>query len=265
MIELDRLRVTVGGTTAVHDVSLRVGPGERVGLVGASGSGKTLTALATVGLLPEGATVDGTVAIDGTDLSRADDRAWSRVRGSRVAMVFQEPSLALNPLLTVGQQLAIPLRRLEGLDRREAGIRAVAACASVSLGAEVLDRRPHELSGGQRQRACLAIALVRGPAVLVADEPTTALDPTVQHEVLGLLDDLVQRRGLGLMLVSHDLAVVAARTDRVVVLDQGRVAETSQSASLRAGGATSDAGRRLVEAAMVSDRRIGSLSEGRRA
>jgi ABC-type glutathione transport system ATPase component len=265
MIELDRLRITVGGTTVVHDVSLRVGPGERVGLVGASGSGKTLTALATVGLLPDETAVDGTVAIDGTDLARADDRTWRRVRGSRVAMVFQEPSLALNPLLTIGQQFAIPLRRLEGLDRREARTRAEAACASVSLEAGVLDRRPHELSGGQRQRACLAIALVRNPAVLVADEPTTALDPTVQHEVLVLLDDLVRSRGLGLLLVSHDLAVVAARTDRVVVLERGRVAETSPSGSLRTGGAASDAGRRLVEAAMVSDRRIGSLSEGRRA
>lgn len=264
MIELDRLRIDVAGTTVVHDVSLRVGQGERVGLVGASGSGKTLTALATVGLLPDGAAVAGTVAIDGTDLARANDRTWSRVRGSRVAMVFQEPSLALNPLLTIGQQFAIPLRRLEGLERREVGTRAVAACASVSLGETVLDRRPHELSGGQRQRVCLALALVRDPAVLVADEPTTALDPTVQHEVLGLLDDLVQRRGLGLLLVSHDLAVVAARTDRVVVLERGRVAETSPSAMLRDGGASSDAGRNLVEAAMVSDRRIGSLSKGRR-
>lgn len=262
MIELDGLRVTLGGTTVVHDVSLRVGLGERVGLVGASGSGKTLTALATVGLLPDGALVDGRIVIDGRNLACADDRTWSGVRGSRVAMVFQEPSLALNPLLTIGRQLAIPLRRLERLDRRTARARAVAACASVSLDAAVLDRRPHELSGGQRQRACLALALLRGPAVLVADEPTTALDPTVQHEVLGLLDDLVRSRGLGLLLVSHDLAVVAARTDRVVVLDHGRVAETSPSASLRTGDASSEAGRRLVAAAIESDRRIRPLVDG---
>lgn len=262
MIEVECLRVAIGATTVVHDVSLRVGRGDRVGLVGESGSGKTLTALATVGLLPDDAAVDGRVAIDGAELVGADDRTWSRIRGSRVAMVFQEPSLALNPLLTIGQQLAIPLQRLEGLDRRDARRRAEEACASVSLEAAVLDRRPHEVSGGQRQRACLAIALVRNPAVLVADEPTTALDPTVQHEVLGLLDDLVLSRNLGLLLVSHDLAVVAARTDRVVVLERGRVAETTASGSLRTGGATSAAGRRLVEAAMASDRRIRPLFEG---
>ena len=259
MIALDRLRINLGGTTVVHDVSLRVEPGERVGLIGASGSGKTLTALATIGLLPERAEVDGTIAVDGTDLTRADDREWTRVRGKHVAMVFQEPSLALNPLLTIGQQLTIPLRRLEGCDRREAWMRAEAVCESVSLDVAVLDRRPHEVSGGQRQRACLAIALVRDPAVLVADEPTTALDPTVQHEVLGLLDDLVRRRNLSLLLVSHDLAVVAARTDRVVVLERGCVAETSPSESLRTGGATSEAGRRLVAAARESDRRIQPL------
>jgi ABC-type glutathione transport system ATPase component len=179
-------------------------------------------------------------------------------------MVFQEPSLALNPLLTIGQQLTIPLRRLEGCDRREAWMRAEAACESVSLDVAVLHRRPHEVSGGQRQRACLAIALVRDPAVLVADEPTTALDPTVQHEVLGLLDDLVRRRNLGLLLVSHDLAVVAARTDRVVVPERGRVAETSPSESLRTGGATSEAGRHLAAAARESDQRVRPLfGEGR--
>lgn len=265
MIEVEHLRIELGGATVVHDVSLRVAPGERVGLVGGSGSGKTMTALAAVGLLPGAAVVRGRIAVDGADLTRADDRAWSRVRGSRVAMVFQEPSLALNPLLTIGRQLEIPLRRLEGLDRADARTQAEAACASVSLDPAVLDRRPHEVSGGQRQRACIAIALARNPAVLVADEPTTALDPTVQHEVLGLLDELVQRRNLGLLLVSHDLAVVAARTDRVVVLDGGLVAETSPSATLRSGGATSEAGRRLVAAATEADRRLRPLLGGGRA
>lgn len=262
MIELDHLRITIDGSTVVHDVSLRVGRGERVGLVGESGSGKTMTTLAAVGLLPAGATVEGRVAVDGVDLAASDDRAWSNVRGSRVAMVFQEPALALNPLVTIGDQLAIPLRRRHGLGRRAARDRAVDACSSVSLSTLVLDRRPHEVSGGQRQRACIALALIRDPAVLVADEPTTALDPTVQHEVLGLLDDLVQRRGLGLLLVSHDLAVVAARTDRVVVMAEGRVAEESPTALLRSGTATSPAGRRLVAAAHESDARIRPLLEG---
>lgn len=264
MIELVGLRVDIGGSTVVHDVSLSVAPGERVGLVGGSGSGKTMTVLAAVGLLPDGAATTGRIAVDRDDLSAADDRTWSRVRGSRIGMVFQEPSLALNPLLCIGEQIAIPLRRHGGFSRRDARSRASAACAAVSLDPDVLERRPHEVSGGQRQRACIAIALARDPAILVADEPTTALDPTVQHEVLRLLDDLVESRGLGVLLVSHDLAVVASRTDRVVVLDHGRVAETSASRLFRAGGAASEAGRRLVAAAAESDRRIGSLIDGER-
>lgn len=262
MIEIDRLGVGLGTTTVVHDVSLAVAAGERVGLVGGSGSGKTMTALAAIGLLPGGATATGRIAIDGTDLVGADDGTWSRVRGTRVAMVFQEPSLALNPLMSIGDQVALPLRRCDGLGRNEARARAAATCASVSLDSALLDRRPHEVSGGQRQRACIAIALARNPAVLIADEPTTALDPTVQHEVLLLLDRLVELRGLALLLVSHDLAIVASRTDRVVVLEHGRVAETSASGSLRSGSATSDAGRRLVAAAAESDRRIQSLERG---
>jgi ABC-type glutathione transport system ATPase component len=260
VIEVDHLRVDIGSSTVVHDVSLGVAAGERVGLVGGSGSGKTMTALACIGLLPDGASTTGRIAIDGTDLAGADDARWSRVRGTRVAMVFQEPSLALNPLMSIGDQVALPLRRRDGLGRNEARARATATCASVSLDSALLDRRPHEVSGGQRQRACIAIALVRNPSLLIADEPTTALDPTVQHDVLLLLDRLVEQRRLALLLVSHDLAIVASRTDRVVVLDHGRVAETSESRSLRSGSAASDAGRRLVAAATQSDRRIQSLA-----
>jgi len=262
VIELDRLDIRLGGSTVVRQVSLVVALAERVGIVGESGSGKTLTALATIGLLPDGATVTGRIMINGSNMANANERAWRRVRGRHVAMVFQEPTLALNPLMSIGEQVALPISRHHRLGRRQARLRAAALCASVSLEPTLLDRRPHQLSGGQRQRACLAIALAGDPTVLVADEPTTALDPTVQHDVLGLLDSLVERRRLSLLLVSHDLAVVASRTDRVVVLEHGRIAETSRSDVLRNGDAGSDAGRTLVAAARESDRRIRSLVEG---
>ncbi|GAA1313420.1 ATP-binding cassette domain-containing protein [Pseudonocardia xinjiangensis] len=227
LLEIEGLTVRFGGRAVVDDVSLRLDAGERLGLIGASGSGKSLTALAAIGLLPDGATVSGSVRLAGSELAGGSDRELARVRGSRIGMVFQEPATALDPLMRVGAQIAGPVRRLTGASRSAAARRAVELAATVGLpDPEVLVRAyPHQLSGGQRQRVGIAIALAGEPDLLIADEPTTALDVTVQAEVLGLLDDLVRRRGTALLFISHDLAVVAQIARRVAVLADGRVRE----------------------------------------
>ena len=227
VLEIEDLTIRLAGRTLVDDVSLRLGVGERLGLIGASGSGKSFTALATIGLLPEGAQVTGSIRLAGRELSGRSDRELARVRGRRIGMVFQEPATALDPLMRVGAQIAGPVRRLTGASRSVAARRAVELAATVGLpDPEVLVRAyPHQLSGGQRQRVGIAIALAGGPDLLIADEPTTALDVTVQAEVLRLLDDLVAQRGTALLFISHDLAVVAQVARRVAVLADGRLRE----------------------------------------
>jgi peptide/nickel transport system ATP-binding protein len=227
LLEIENLTIRLAGRTLVDDVSLRLDVGERLGLIGASGSGKSLTALAVIGLLPEGASVTGSIRLDGRELSGRSDRELARVRGRRIGMVFQEPATALDPLMRVGAQIAGPVRRLTGASRSAAARRVVELAASVGLpDPEVLVRAyPHQLSGGQRQRVGIAIALAGGPDLLIADEPTTALDVTVQAEVLRLLDDLVRQRGTALLFISHDLAVVAQVARRVAVLADGRLRE----------------------------------------
>jgi ABC-type glutathione transport system ATPase component len=227
LLEIENLTIRLAGRTLVDDVSLGLDVGERLGLIGASGSGKSLTALAVIGLLPEGASVTGSIRLDGRELSGRSDRELARVRGRRIGMVFQEPATALDPLMRVGAQIAGPVRRLTGASRSAAARRAVELAASVGLpDPEVLVRAyPHQLSGGQRQRVGIAIALAGGPDLLIADEPTTALDVTVQAEVLRLLDDLVRQRGTALLFISHDLAVVAQVARRVAVLADGRLRE----------------------------------------
>ncbi|HEY4421749.1 MAG TPA: ABC transporter ATP-binding protein [Pseudonocardia sp.] len=227
LLEIENLTIRVAGQTLVDDVSLRLDVGERLGLIGASGSGKSLTALAVLGLLPEGARVTGSIRLDGKELSGRSDRELAQVRGRRIGMVFQEPATALDPLMRVGAQIAGPVRRLTGATRSAAARRAVSLAASVGLpDPEALVRAyPHQLSGGQRQRVGIAIALAGGPDLLIADEPTTALDVTVQAEVLRLLDDLVRERGTALLFISHDLAVVAQVARRVAVLADGRLRE----------------------------------------
>jgi ABC-type glutathione transport system ATPase component len=227
LLEIENLTIRLAGRTLVDDVSLRLDVGERLGLIGASGSGKSLTALAAIGLLPEGASVTGSIRLDGRELSGRSDRELAQVRGRRIGMVFQEPATALDPLMRVGAQIAGPVRRLTGATRSAAARRAVELAASVGLpDPDVLARAyPHQLSGGQRQRVGIAIALAGGPDLLIADEPTTALDVTVQAEVLRLLDDLVRQRGTALLFISHDLAVVAKVARWVAVLADGRLRE----------------------------------------
>ncbi|UFR06160.1 ABC transporter ATP-binding protein [Streptomyces sp. Go40/10] len=234
LLTITDLSVRIGGATVVDEVGLELAPGERLALIGESGSGKSLTALAVMGLLPDGARATGSIRLGGQELLGLGDRELSRLRGERMAMVFQEPMSALNPLMRIGKQLAEPLRLHRGLNRRQAATAAVELAAQVGLPDPDLIVRswPHQLSGGQRQRVGLAMALATRPALLIADEPTTALDVTVQADMLRLLDDLVHQHGTSLLFISHDLAVVTRLCSRAAVLKDGRLVEEGATGTL---------------------------------
>ncbi|MDX2971775.1 ABC transporter ATP-binding protein [Kribbella solani] len=222
------LSVSVRDTTLVSDVDLTVGAGERVGLIGESGSGKSLTALSILGLLPEDVHATGSVRLEGVDheLIGADERRMSRVRGHDIAMVFQEPMTALNPTMRVGDQLAESMLIHKTRTKPAARTAAADLIERVQLPAETLRAYPHQLSGGQRQRVVLALALANDPALLICDEPTTALDVTVQALVLDLIVRGVLERSSALLFITHDLAVVATVCERVLVMYGGRVVES---------------------------------------
>jgi len=220
---------------AVRSASLSVDAGEVVGLVGESGSGKSLTALAVLGLVPPpGAIRGGSIELAGRELRGLAEAEYRRVRGGRIGFVFQEPGAALNPVLTIGTQIAEAMRAHRELTRREARERAVALLDSLAIpdARRRLSAYPHELSGGQKQRALLAVALAADPELLIADEPTTALDVTVQAQVLDLLERLRRERRLGILLITHDLGVVARSCDRLVVLYAGEVVEEGATADV---------------------------------
>ncbi len=231
MIALEGLSLAIHGTPILRDVSLAIAPGEIVGLVGESGSGKSMTALAMIGLAPEGVRMTGAIRLDGTDLTGFTERQWLGVRGDAIAMIFQEPMTALNPVQTVGAQVSETLR-LNGTGRAEAARIARAKLDRVGLEEIALDRYPHELSGGQRQRVCIAMAIARRPRLLIADEPTTALDVTTQARILDLLARLVRDEGMALLLITHDLGVVAGLADRVAVMKEGAIVEEGTTESL---------------------------------
>ncbi|TQS47107.1 ATP-binding cassette domain-containing protein [Cryptosporangium phraense] len=224
VLSVSGLSVRAGDRELVSDVSFSVDAGERLGLIGESGSGKSLTALAVLGLLPEGLTASGSVRLGSTEVIGASDRALTRVRGSSAAIVFQEPLTALDPLMRIGSQVAAPLKRFGSRRGRPAVLDALAE-VKLDDPERIARAYPHQISGGQRQRVAIAMALACRPALLIADEPTTALDVTVQADVLTLLDGLVRDRGMGLLFISHDLAVVSKVTDRVVVLEHGVAVE----------------------------------------
>jgi peptide/nickel transport system ATP-binding protein len=219
---------------AVDDVSFSLRAGEAVAIVGESGCGKTQLARAILGLSPEGARVTGHVTYGGRDLLALSDREWGTVRGRRIGFVFQEPASALDPVQTIGQQIREAILCHEDLPRDEANRRAREALRDVAFPDpdRGLDEYPHRLSGGLRQRALLASALVGGPDLLLADEPTASLDATVAASVLELLDRLRVERGLTLLIITHDLAAVARHCDRVIVLYAGRIVEEADTEAL---------------------------------
>ena len=229
VLTVDGLTVQAGSTTLVDDVDLQIRGGERVGLIGESGSGKTLTALGILGLLPEGLVANGRVHLAGVDheLVGASERQLAQVRGRHLAMVFQEPMTALNPSMRVGAQVAEALTIHGNQTERAARRAAVELLGQVRLPdpAALARAYPHQLSGGQRQRVVLAIALANDPALLICDEPSTALDVTVQAQVLDLVVAGVEARAAALLFITHDLAVVATVCERVLVMYGGRVVE----------------------------------------
>jgi peptide/nickel transport system ATP-binding protein len=217
-----------GPAPAVRDISFSLARGETLGLIGESGCGKSITALSLMGLLPDNATVAGSIHFDGQELVGASDDAMRRLRGNRMGMIFQEPMTALNPVHTVGHQVAEPLRLHRGASRDAARQQAIALMDRVGIAnaAGRFDAYPHQFSGGQRQRITIAMALACGPDLLIADEPTTALDVTLQGQILDLISDLVQERGMALILISHDLGVIAQNAARMMVMYGGSVVES---------------------------------------
>src|SRR5579859_6470176 len=227
------LHVLVGGVEAVRGVSFALEAGSRTGLIGESGSGKTLTALALMGLLPDGLRATGRVLYQGRDLLSLADDEFCELRGDRLAMIFQEPMTALNPVMRIGDQVAEPLRLHRHLRGGAARTAAREALERVRLpdAAEKMRAYPHQLSGGQRQRAMIAMATACSPDVLIADEPTTALDVTVQAQILELLVGLVEEGGSSLLLITHDLPVVATLCQRVLVLYGGHIVEQDRKST----------------------------------
>lgn len=223
-----------GRRNAVSGVSLNVPMGEAVGLVGESGSGKSLTSRAALGLIPKNAVVSGHIRLEDEDILAMTPAALRRVRGAGIAMVFQDPMSSLNPVIRVGESIAQVIQSHEGTSASDAAARAVALMDRVGI-RDAKARAasfPHEFSGGMRQRIMIAMALAAKPRVLVADEPTTALDVIVQKNILDLLDQLRREEGMGLLLVSHDLAVVASMCSRIAVMYAGQIVEEGPVAQI---------------------------------
>ena len=241
LLEVDNLRVRLntsrGPSDAVRGVSFSLARGGTLGLIGESGCGKSVTAMALMGLLPESAVISGSIRLDGQELIGLADSDYCKLRGNRVSMIFQEPMTALNPMHSVGRQVGEPLRRHKGLSRAQAHREAIALLDRVGLpdAAKRADAYPHQFSGGQRQRITIAMALACEPDVLIADEPTTALDVTIQGQILDLIADLVAERGMSMILISHDLGVIAENVQRMMVMYGGTVVESGTIAALLAG------------------------------
>ena len=229
------IEIRSGVVHALSGVDLHVNAGETLGIVGESGSGKTMTALSLMGLLPQGGSVSsGQIILDGQDLTKLPLKEKRKLRGTKVGMIFQDPLTSLNPTMKIGLQVCEPLRVHEKLSKKEALERAVEILKRVGMPRPevVINNYPHQLSGGMRQRVMIAMALVCKPRILIADEPTTALDVTTQMQILDLIDELRDEYQMGVILITHDLGVVAGHTDRVAVMYAGRIVETAPTKTL---------------------------------
>jgi len=230
LVEVENLTIRFGDSTVVDNVSFSIAEGQVLGLVGESGSGKSVTSLAILRLLAPAAQMSGSIRLNGVDLLNLSEKAMRAHRGRDISMIFQEPMTALNPAMQIGEQIAEVVRvHYPSLTRSEVRERVLKALNDVAM--PDAERRikdyPHQFSGGQRQRIMIAMAVVNEPRLLIADEPTTALDVTVQAQILRLLRDLRERRGLSILFISHDLAVTAETADHVAVMRRGRILETN--------------------------------------
>jgi len=233
LLEVDRLSVSFGDSTVVDDISFSIDAGEKFALVGESGSGKSITALSVLRLV-DAASTRGAIRFEGQDLVACSERQMRGIRGARIGMIFQEPMTALNPLYTVGNQIAEVLELHEALRPNAARARAVELLARTGIPdpEQRVDSYPHQLSGGQRQRAMIAMALACRPRLLICDEPTTALDVTIQAQILALLDELQAEMGMALLFITHDLNLVRRFTHRVGVMERGRLVEQGETAAV---------------------------------
>lgn len=272
LLRISDLSVSISGAPVLRDVALDVAPGQVVGVIGESGSGKSMMALSVMQLLPEHAEMSGQVVFDGQEIGSLTERQLCGLRGRVMSMVFQEPMSALNPLHTIGDQVAEVIRQHEKAPRSEAMRRAGQVLNRVELDVP-LSRFPHELSGGQRQRVCIAMAIALRPRLLIADEPTTALDVTTQAEILDLLKRLVAEDGMGLMLISHDLGVVARMADHIAIMKAGQIVEQGQigglqhpysTALLRASGHVPDRSTQAGDQPLLQVREVVREHEMRR-
>ncbi|MBA2676627.1 ABC transporter ATP-binding protein [Ramlibacter sp.] len=223
-----------GPAYAVRNVSFTLERGEALGLIGESGCGKSITVMALLGLLPDNAKVTGSIRFEGEELVGRGERAMCAIRGNRIGMIFQEPMTALNPVHPIGRQVAEPLRLHRGMGSADARKEAIRLLDRVGIpdAARRIDAYPHQFSGGQRQRITIAMALACGPQLLIADEPTTALDVTVQRQILELIRELVAERGMALLLISHDLGVIAQNVARMLVMYGGSVVESGPTGAV---------------------------------
>jgi peptide/nickel transport system ATP-binding protein len=234
LFDIENLNIAFSGRTVVHDVGLTLERGEALGVVGESGCGKSVTFLASLGLLPGKAKATGRVRLAGEDILNVPAAALERIRGRRIAMIFQDPSSALNPVLRIGYQLGEALQLHRGLTGQAARQEAKRLLDDVGIpdAANRLNAYPHEMSGGQNQRVMIAMALAGEPDMLIADEPTTALDATVQAQILSLIDAIRRDRGMSVVLVSHDLGAVASVCERVAVMYAGRIVEMNTTEAI---------------------------------
>ena len=240
-VDVRGLKITIGGKPIVSDADMTIADGERVGLIGSSGSGKSMIAKAMLGLLPLTAVTNGSIDMGGTEIIGASERALADLRGRYVGTVFQNPAHALNPVMTVAQQIALPLRLHYDLTKAERADRVNALLSKVGLDLDMAGKYPHELSGGQ---------LITSPRFIIADEPTTALDSITQRQIVDLLTSLVDDAGASMLFITHDFSVLARATTRCYVLDAGRIVESGPTADLLAAPTTPQA-QRLVAAAQT--------------